>query len=170
MEEDRRVSDRKIIRIGTSDNFWQMGDTGPCGPCSEIFFDHGDPHLGRTARARRKDAIGWNLVFMQYERTFAELPKPVIGSMGLERIAAVLQGVHDNYDIDLAAEGLGRCDRRGGAEGDARSSHRVIADHLRAMSFLIADGVAAVERRIAAMSCGASWRGMRHSSARRAIR
>jgi alanyl-tRNA synthetase len=146
------VSDRKIIRIGTSDNFWQMGDTGPCGPCSEIFFDHGDHIWGGPPGSPEEDGDRfieiWNLVFMQYEQTAdgvrTALPKPSIDTgMGLERIAAVLQGVHDNYDIDLFKSLIRASVEATGvaAEGDARASHRVIADHLRAMSFLIADGV-----------------------------
>ncbi len=146
------ISDRKIIRIGTSDNFWQMGDTGPCGPCSEIFYDHGDHIWGGPPGSPEEDGDRfieiWNLVFMQYEQTAdgtrTALPRPSIDTgMGLERVAAVLQGVHDNYDIDLfkaliraSVEATGVA-----AEGDARASHRVIADHLRASSFLIADGV-----------------------------
>ncbi len=146
------LSDRKIIRIGTSDNFWQMGDTGPCGPCSEIFFDHGDHIWGGPPGSPEEDGDRfieiWNLVFMQYEQVAggdrSALPKPSIDTgMGLERVAAVLQGVHDNYDIDLfkaliraSVEATGVA-----AEGDARASHRVIADHLRASAFLIADGV-----------------------------
>ena len=146
------LSDDRIIRIGTSDNFWQMGDTGPCGPCSEIFYDHGDHIWGGPPGSPEEDGDRfieiWNLVFMQYEQTAdgtrTPLPKPSIDTgMGLERVAAVLQGVHDNYDIDLfrtliraSVEATGVA-----AEGDARASHRVIADHLRAMSFLIADGV-----------------------------
>ena len=146
------LTDRKIIRIPTSDNFWQMGDTGPCGPCSEIFYDHGDHIWGGPPGSPDQDGDRfieiWNLVFMQYEQVAGgsrtPLPKPSIDTgMGLERIAAVLQGVHDNYDIDLfrtliraSVEATGVA-----AEGDARASHRVIADHLRATSFLIADGV-----------------------------
>ena len=146
------ISDRKIIRIGTSDNFWQMGDAGPCGPCSEIFYDHGDHIWGGPPGSPEEDGDRfieiWNLVFMQYEQTAdgtrTALPRPSIDTgMGLERVAAVLQGVHDNYDIDLfkaliraSVEATGVA-----AEGDARASHRVIADHLRASSFLIADGV-----------------------------
>jgi alanyl-tRNA synthetase len=146
------LPESRVIRIATSDNFWQMGDTGPCGPCSEIFYDHGEAIPGGPPGS--PDADGdrfieiWNLVFMQYEQliggTRVDLPKPSIDTgMGLERIAAVLQGVHDNYDIDLfrtliaaSVEIIGVA-----AEGPARASHRVIADHLRASSFLIADGV-----------------------------
>jgi alanyl-tRNA synthetase len=146
------LPDHKIIRIPTSDNFWSMGDTGPCGPCSEIFFDHGDHIAGGPPGSPDEDGDRfveiWNLVFMQFEQ-FADgrresLPKPSIDTgMGLERIAAVLQGVHDNYDVDLfrtiieASRGL-----VGGAGGASNGpSHRVIADHLRSSSFLIADGV-----------------------------
>ena len=144
-------SDRKIIRIPTSDNFWQMGDTGPCGPCSEIFFDHGDHIWGGPPGSPEQDGDRfieiWNLVFMQFEQTAegrSPLPKPSIDTgMGLERVAAVLQGVHDNYDIDLFKALIRASVEETGvkAEGDARASHRVIADHLRAMSFLVADGV-----------------------------
>ena len=146
------LSDRRIIRISTSDNFWQMGDTGPCGPCSEIFYDHGDHIWGGPPGSPEEDGDRfieiWNLVFMQYEQfqggDRVALPKPSIDTgMGLERIAAVLQGVHDNYDIDLfktliraSVELTGRP-----ADDGQRASHRVIADHLRATSFLISDGV-----------------------------
>ncbi len=144
--------DNKIIRIPTSDNFWAMGDTGPCGPCSEIFYDHGPGIPGGPPGS--PDADGdrfieiWNLVFMQYEQLSAEervdLPRPSIDTgMGLERVAAVLQGVHDNYDIDLFKALIAASVETTGvkAEGEHRPSHRVIADHLRASSFLIADGV-----------------------------
>ncbi|WP_439816002.1 alanine--tRNA ligase [Zavarzinia sp. CC-PAN008] len=146
------LPDERIVRIATSDNFWAMGDTGPCGPCSEIFFDHGPGVAGGPPGS--PDADGdryieiWNLVFMQYEQRGPgdriALPKPSIDTgMGLERIAAVLQGVHDNYDIDLmralvvASAEVSRTE----PDGPHRFSHRVIADHLRATSFLIADGV-----------------------------
>ena len=146
------LPDSKIIRIPTSDNFWQMGDTGPCGPCSEIFFDHGDKIPGGPPGSPDQDGDRfieiWNLVFMQCEQVaggerFA-LPKPSIDTgMGLERIAAVLQGKHDNYDIDLFAALIGVIAELTGVDpqGPMRASHRVIADHLRASSFLIADGV-----------------------------
>src|ERR1700681_1931611 len=146
------LPDDKIIRIPTSDNFWQMGDTGPCGPCSEIFYDHG-PHIPGGPPGS-PDADGdrfieiWNLVFMQFEQMPGgkreALPKPSIDTgMGLERIAAVLQGTHDNYAIDLFAAIIGAIADLTGidAEGPRRVSHRVIADHLRASAFLIADGV-----------------------------
>lgn len=144
-------SDDKIIRIPTSDNFWSMGDTGPCGPCSEIFFDHGDKIPGGPPGSPDEDGDRfieiWNLVFMQFEQTEAgreELPKPSIDTgMGLERIAAVLQGTHDNYEIDLFKNLIAASEDILGvkATGAAKASHRVIADHLRSTSFLIADGV-----------------------------
>jgi alanyl-tRNA synthetase len=146
------LPDRRIIRIATSDNFWSMGDTGPCGPCSEIFYDHGEGIPGGPPGS--PDADGdrfveiWNLVFMQYEQKAGgervPLPRPSIDTgMGLERIAAVLQGKHDNYDIDLfRALILASADASGvAADGEHAVSHRVIADHLRASAFLIADGV-----------------------------
>ena len=146
------IPDHRIIRIATSDNFWSMGDTGPCGPCSEIFFDHGDHIAGGPPGSPDEDGDRfveiWNLVFMQFEQ-FADgrrepLPKPSIDTgAGLERVAAVLQGVHDNYDVDLfrtlIAASRGLVGGAGGASNGA--SHRVIADHLRSTSFLIADGV-----------------------------
>jgi alanyl-tRNA synthetase len=144
--------DEKIIRIPTSDNFWAMGDTGPCGPCSEIFFDHGPKIPGGPPGS--PDADGdrfieiWNLVFMQYETLEGgkriDLPKPSIDTgMGLERISAVLQGTHDNYEIDLFKALIAASEEATGvkATGEHKASHRVIADHLRATSFLIADGV-----------------------------
>ncbi|MCK4203453.1 alanine--tRNA ligase [Brucella pituitosa] len=146
------LSDDRIIRIATSDNFWAMGDTGPCGPCSEIFYDHGDHIWGGPPGSADEDGDRfieiWNLVFMQFEQLSPEqridLPRPSIDTgMGLERVAAVLQGVHDNYDIDLFKALIRASEDATGvkAEGDFRASHRVIADHLRASSFLIADGV-----------------------------
>ena len=146
------LPDEKIIRIATSDNFWSMGDTGPCGPCSEIFFDHGADIPGGPPGSPDEDGDRfieiWNLVFMQYEKqndgSQIALPKPSIDTgMGLERIAAILQGKHDNYDIDLFQNLIGvSVDLTGvKAEGDAKFSHRVIADHLRSCSFLMADGV-----------------------------
>ncbi|MGB3390468.1 MAG: alanine--tRNA ligase, partial [Pseudaminobacter sp.] len=146
------LPDEKIIRIPTSDNFWAMGDTGPCGPCSEIFYDHGEHIPGGPPGSPDEDGDRfieiWNLVFMQYEQVTKEeridLPRPSIDTgMGLERIAAVLQGKHDNYDIDLFQALIRASEEVTGvkAEGKNRASHRVIADHLRASSFLIADGV-----------------------------
>ncbi|HTT99019.1 MAG TPA: alanine--tRNA ligase [Rhizomicrobium sp.] len=145
-------SDDRIIRIGTSANFWSMGDTGPCGPCSEIFYDHGDHIPGGPPGSPDEDGDRfieiWNLVFMQYEQVDAatrlNLPRPSIDTgMGLERIAAVMQGVHDNYDIDLFRHLITASVELTGAKdaGEAHFSHRVIADHLRSSSFLIADGV-----------------------------
>ncbi len=146
------LPEHKIVRIPTSDNFWSMGDTGPCGPCSEIFYDHGPEVPGGPPGS--PDADGdrfieiWNLVFMQYEQidkdTRVPLPKPSIDTgMGLERIAAVLQGKHDNYEIDLFQRIIAKSVELTGApfEGAKRPSHKVIADHLRAAAFLIADGV-----------------------------
>jgi alanyl-tRNA synthetase len=146
------LPDERIIRIATSDNFWSMGDTGPCGPCSEIFYDHGDHIFGGPPGSPDEDGDRfveiWNLVFMQYEQqadgTRRDLPKPSIDTgMGIERVAAVLQGVHDNYDTDTfkaliaASENLTNV----AARGEQAASHRVIADHLRSVSFLMADGV-----------------------------
>jgi alanyl-tRNA synthetase len=146
------LPESRIIRIPTSDNFWRMGDTGPCGPCSEIFWDHGDSIPGGPPGSADEDGDRfieiWNLVFMQYEEgppgTRLSLPHPSIDTgMGLERFAAILQGKHDNYDTDTfralivaSAEATGQ-----DPDGVHKTSHRVIADHLRATSFLIADGV-----------------------------
>lgn len=146
------LSDDKIIRIATSDNFWAMGDTGPCGPCSEIFYDHGEHIWGGPPGSPEEDGDRfieiWNLVFMQFEQITKEqrvdLPRPSIDTgMGLERVAAVLQGKHDNYDIDLFRALIEASEEATGvkAEGERRASHRVIADHLRSSAFLIADGV-----------------------------
>ena len=146
------LPDSRIIRIPTSDNFWSMGDTGPCGPCSEIFFDHGDKIPGGPPGSAGADGDRfieiWNLVFMQYEQVSKQerisLPKPSIDTgMGLERIAAVLQGTHDNYETDLFRALISSIVEKTGvaAEGKNKASNRVIADHLRASSFLIADGV-----------------------------
>ena len=151
----KRISglpESRIVRIPTKDNFWAMGDDGPCGPCSEIFYDHGEHIPGGPPGSPDEDGDRfvevWNLVFMQYEQAaneiVSELPKKSIDTgMGLERIAAVLQGVPDNYDTDTfkalihASEELTRTK----AEGESQASHRVIADHLRASGFLVADGV-----------------------------
>jgi alanyl-tRNA synthetase len=151
----RRIAglpDDRIIRIATSDNFWRMGDTGPCGPCSEIFYDHGPSIPGGPPGSPDEDGDRfieiWNLVFMQYEEgppgTRTALPRPSIDTgMGLERFAAILQGKHDNYDTDTlralilaSAEATGR-----DPDGPEKTSHRVVADHLRSCCFLIADGV-----------------------------
>jgi alanyl-tRNA synthetase len=146
------LPERKILRIAGSDNFWSMGDTGPCGPCAEIFYDHGDHIPGGPPGSPEADGDRfveiWNLVFMQYEQLAGgkriDLPRPSIDTgMGIERIAAVLQGTHDNYKIDLfgalieAVADLTGVDQ----DGARKASHRVIADHLRASAFLIADGV-----------------------------
>ncbi|MEM6464578.1 MAG: alanine--tRNA ligase, partial [Pseudomonadota bacterium] len=142
----------RIIRIPTYDNFWAMGDTGPCGPCSEIFYDHGDNIAGGPPGSADEDGDRfveiWNLVFMQYEQLTAEervdLPRPSIDTgMGIERIAAVLQGKHDNYDIDLFKALIAASVEFTGVKPDGKheASHRVIADHLRSSAFLIADGV-----------------------------
>jgi len=146
------LTDDKIIRIPTSDNFWSMGDTGPCGPCSEIFFDHGDKIPGGPPGSPDEDGDRfieiWNLVFMQYEQVSKEerigLPRPSIDTgMGLERLTAVLQGKHDNYDIDLMRALIEDVASKTGVDPDGPqyASHRVIADHIRAASFLITDGV-----------------------------
>jgi alanyl-tRNA synthetase len=146
------LPERRVLRIPTSDNFWQMGDTGPCGPCSEIFYDHGPEVPGGPPGSPDEDGDRfieiWNLVFMQFEQFEGgrrePLPRPSIDTgMGLERIAAVLQGKHDNYDIDLFRRIIGASEELTGtrAVGANRPSHKVIADHLRASSFLIADGV-----------------------------
>ncbi len=146
------LPESRIIRIATSDNFWAMGDTGPCGPCSEIFYDHGDHIPGGPPGSAEADGDRfieiWNLVFMQYETLAGgervNLPRPSIDTgMGLERIAAVLQGVHDNYDIDVMRALIRASADASGvdADGPHKVSHRVIADHLRAASFLVADGV-----------------------------
>jgi alanyl-tRNA synthetase len=146
------LPESKIVRIATSDNFWAMGDTGPCGPCSEIFYDHGDHIPGGPPGS--PDADGdrfieiWNLVFMQFETMAGgkriDLPKPSIDTgMGLERISAVLQGTHDNYETDMMRALIRASADASGtdADGPYKVSHRVIADHLRASAFLLADGV-----------------------------
>ena len=144
-------TDDKIIRISTNDNFWSMGDTGPCGPCSEIFYDHGENYQGNPPseadETHDRFVEIWNLVFMQYEqvdvKTRLNLPKPSIDTgMGIERIAAVMQGTNDNYEIDLFKKLIGHSiDITKKNEKELISSHRVIADHLRSSSFLIADGI-----------------------------
>jgi len=146
------LPDSRIGRIAGSDNFWAMGDTGPCGPCAEIFYDHG-PHIAGgppgSAEAEGDRFVEiWNLVFMQYEQLAdgkrVDLPRPSIDTgMGIERMAAVLQGTHDNYKIDLFSRLISHIADLTGIdpEGSQKASHRVIADHLRASAFLIADGV-----------------------------
>ena len=145
------LSDDRIIRISTKDNFWSMGETGPCGPCSEIFYDHGDQFNGKLPS--EADETGdrfveiWNLVFMQFEQLNSneriDLPKPSIDTgMGIERIAAVMQGTNDNYQVDSIKEIIGNSIELTKSDGNKLiSSHRVIADHLRSSCFLIADGV-----------------------------
>jgi len=146
------LPESRITRIAGSDNFWSMGDTGPCGPCTEIFYDHGDHIWGGPPGTPEEDGDRWveiwNLVFMQFEQqedgTRLDLPKPSIDTgMGLERVAAVLQGVHSNYETDLFRTLINASEEATGvaAQGDQAPSHRVIADHLRSSSFLIADGV-----------------------------
>ena len=146
------LPDERIIRIATSDNFWAMGSTGPCGPCSEIFYDHGPQLEGGPPGSPNEDGDRfveiWNLVFMQYEQVSADerrdLPRPSVDTgLGLERTAAVMQGVHDNYDIDLMRALVEASAHAANTEPDGPHavSHRVIADHLRSTSFLIADGV-----------------------------
>ena len=146
------LSNDCIIRIPTSDNFWRMGDTGPCGPCSEIFYDHGDSIPGGPPGSPDEDGDRfieiWNLVFMQYEEgppgVRAPLPRPSIDTgMGMERFAAILQGVHDNYDTDTFRALILASAEITGQEPDGpfRASHRVVADHLRSTAFLIAEGV-----------------------------
>ncbi|MFP6759205.1 MAG: alanine--tRNA ligase, partial [Alphaproteobacteria bacterium] len=142
----------RIVRIATADNFWAMGDTGPCGPCSEIFYDHGPAVAGGPPGSADQDGDRyieiWNLVFMQFEQMAGgeriDLPRPSIDTgMGLERVAALLQGKHDNYDIDLFQTLIAAIANAAGTDpgGPHKASHRVIADHLRATSFLLADGV-----------------------------
>ncbi|WAC25970.1 alanine--tRNA ligase [Ancylobacter sp. SL191] len=146
------LPESKIIRIPTSDNFWQMGDTGPCGPCSEIFYDHGSHIPGGPPGSPDQDGDRfieiWNLVFMQFEQLpggeRVSLPRPSIDTgMGLERVSAVLQGTHDNYEIDLMRALTGAVEEMTDvpSNGPQKASHRVIADHLRAATFLVADGV-----------------------------
>ena len=146
------LPDSRIIRIATNDNFWSMGDTGPCGPCSEIFYDHGDHIPGGPPGSPDEDGDRfveiWNLVFMQFEQsadgTRNPLPRPSIDTgMGLERIAAVMQGVPDNYDTDTfkALIAASAALTHTPSTGDTQASHRIIADHLRTSGFLVADGV-----------------------------
>jgi alanyl-tRNA synthetase len=144
------IDKNRFARIATKDNFWQMGDTGPCGPCSEIFYDHGPGVAGGPPGS--DDADGdryieiWNLVFMQYNRSadgkLTPLPKPSVDTgMGLERLVAVMQGVHSNYEIDLFKNLLNAAAKAVGIKNEGQSSLRVIVDHIRSCSFLIADGV-----------------------------
>ena len=146
------LDDKKIIAINTNDNFWSMGDTGPCGPCSEIFYDHGESIFGGPPGSKNEDGDRyieiWNLVFMQFEQLDNQkrinLPRPSIDTgMGLERLAAILQGKHDNYDIDLMDKLITSSAEKSSThkDGKCKISHRIIVDHLRSSSFLIADGV-----------------------------
>jgi alanyl-tRNA synthetase len=144
------VDPSRFTRMGMKSNFWAMGDTGPCGPCSELFYDHGPGIEGGPPGSPNEDGDRyveiWNLVFMQYDRstdgTMTPLPKPSVDTgMGLERVAAVMQGVHSNYDVDLFRELIAAAAEHTGAPDLASSSLRVIADHIRASAFLIADGV-----------------------------
>ena len=144
------VAPERFSRIGASDNFWSMGDTGPCGPCSEIFYDHGPEVPGGPPGTPEEDGDRyveiWNLVFMQYDRDTAgklkPLPKPSVDTgMGLERLAAVMQGVHCNYEIDLFRHLMEAAARIAGTQELSHTSLRVIADHIRSCAFLIVDGV-----------------------------
>jgi len=147
---DIGLSEDRIIRIATSDNFWSMGDTGPCGPCSEIFYDHGEHIWGGPPGSPEEDGDRfieiWNLVFMQYNRqsdgTMEPLPKQSVDTgMGLERIAAILQGVHSNYEIDLFQGLIAAAASVTNAQDMDDKSLRVVADHIRSCAFLISDGV-----------------------------
>jgi alanyl-tRNA synthetase len=147
---DIKVDPQKFTRIGTSDNFWSMGDTGPCGPCSEIFYDHGPEIEGGPPGTPEEDGDRyieiWNLVFMQYNRdangTMEPLPKPSVDTgMGLERLAAILQHVHNNYDIDLFQALIASAAKLTGTDDLENKSLRVIADHIRSCAFLVVDGV-----------------------------
>ncbi|OQK16061.1 alanine--tRNA ligase [Methyloprofundus sedimenti] len=148
--EDVKIDPGRFSRIGAKDNFWSMGDIGPCGPCTEIFYDHGDDIAGGPPGTPEEDGDRyieiWNLVFMQYDRDaeglLTPLPKPSVDTgMGLERIAAVLQGVHNNYEIDLFQKLLTTGAELAGIQDLTESSLRVIADHIRSCAFLVVDGV-----------------------------
>ncbi|MDC0952716.1 alanine--tRNA ligase [Pelagibacteraceae bacterium] len=168
------LSDDKIIKISTSDNFWSMGDTGPCGPCSEIFYDHGDKLKGGPPGSPDEDGDRfieiWNLVFMQYEQISKEkrinLPKPSVDTgMGLERMTAVLQNTHDNYNIDHFKKIMRTSSEilKSPIDDKTIASHRVIADHLRASSFLIAEGILPSNEGRGYVLRRIMRRGMRHS-------
>jgi alanyl-tRNA synthetase len=168
------LSDDKIIRIATSDNFWSMGDTGPCGPCSEIFYDHGEHLDGGLPGSKHEDGNRfieiWNLVFMQYEQISKDkridLPKPSVDTgMGLERVAALLQGTHDNYETDHFKKLIQSASNSLNVKVNAtnQSSFRVIADHLRASSFLLAEGVLPSNEGRGYVLRRIMRRGMRHS-------
>ncbi len=165
---DYRIQDHPDSHV--NDNFWSMGDTGPCGPCSEIFFDHGDHIPGGPPGSPDEDGDRfieiWNLVFMQFEQRGpgdrVDLPRPSIDTgMGLERITATLNGTHDNYATDLLRRLIEQSAHASDSDPDGPGAvhHRVIADHLRASSFLIADGVLP-SMKVAVMSCAASCAGV----------
>src|SRR5499426_3353814 len=150
LAQDSGFHDKRIIRIAGSDNFWSMGDAGPCGPCSEIFYDHGPGIAGGPPGSADADGDRyieiWNLVFMQFNRddrgVMTPLPKPCVDTgMGLERIAAVLQHKHSNYEIDLFRDLIRAAARETGTKDLADNSLKVIADHIRACAFLVVDGV-----------------------------
>ena len=168
------LKDDRIIRIATSDNFWSMGEIGPCGPCSEIFYDHGDHLKGGLPGTKDEDGDRfieiWNLVFMQYEQLSKnnkiDLPKPSVDTgMGLERVAALLQGTHDNYETDHFKKLIQSTSNAVSKKVDSSnlSSFRVIADHLRASSFLIAEGVLPSNEGRGYVLRRIMRRGMRHS-------
>jgi len=168
------LNDNRVIRIATSDNFWSMGETGPCGPCSEIFFDHGDHLKGGLPGTKDQDGDRfieiWNLVFMQFEQITKDkrinLPKPSVDTgMGLERVAALLQGSHDNYETDHFKKLIQSTSEAVNKKPDNSniSSFRVIADHLRASSFLIAEGVLPSNEGRGYVLRRIMRRGMRHS-------
>ena len=169
------LGENKIIRISTSDNFWSMGDTGPCGPCSEIFYDHGDKLEGGPPGSPNQDGDRfieiWNLVFMQYEQISKDkrinLPKPSVDTgMGLERMTAVLQGTHDNYKIDHFKKIMSASSDllKSSINEKTIASHRVIADHLRASSFLIAEGILPSNEGRGYVLRRIMRRGMRHAN------
>ncbi len=148
--KEMKVDPARFSRIGAKDNFWQMGDTGPCGPCSEIFYDHGEDVAGGPPGTPEEDGDRyieiWNLVFMQYDRsvdgTLTPLPKPSVDTgLGLERLAAILQGVHNNYDIDMFKSLISKASSLTGVSDLENKSLRVIADHIRSCAFMIVDGV-----------------------------
>ena len=170
------LKEDKIIRISTSDNFWSMGDTGPCGPCSEIFYDHGEKLKGGLPGTKNQDGDRfteiWNLVFMQYEQISKDkrvnLPKPSVDTgMGLERMSAVLQGTHDNYNIDHFKKIMNASSEitKSLINEKTIASHRVIADHLRASSFLIAEGILPSNEGRGYVLRRIMRRGMRHAHA-----
>ena len=162
---EMKIDPARFSRLGEKDNFWAMGDAGPCGPCSEIFYDHGDTVPGGPPGSPDEDGDRfveiWNLVFMQFDRSadgnLVALPKPSVDTgMGLERIAAVMQGVHSNYDIDLFANLIAAVAKMLGVKKDGSNSLNVIADHIRACSFLIVDGCCRATKAVG-MCCGVSF-------------